>query len=48
ENVAYVLGDRPLDYMVINHLEPDHAASMDEVLLRYPGVKVISTEKAWL
>ncbi len=30
ENVAYVLGDRPLDYMVINHLEPDHAASMDE------------------
>ena len=48
ENVAYVLGDRPLDYMVINHLEPDHAASMDEVLLRYPGVKVVSTEKAWL
>ena len=48
ENVDYVLGDRPLDYMVINHLEPDHAASMDEILLRYPGVKVVSTEKAWL
>ncbi|MBR5047819.1 MAG: FprA family A-type flavoprotein, partial [Eubacterium sp.] len=32
ENLAYVLKDRPLDYMVINHLEPDHAASIAEVL----------------
>ena len=34
--------------MVINHMEPDHAASIEEVLIRYPGVKVISTEKAFL
>ncbi len=48
ENVAYVLNGRPLDYLVINHMEPDHAASLDEILLRYPDVKIITTEKALL
>lgn len=46
ENVEYVLGDRPLDYMVINHLEPDHAASINQIVLRHPDVKIVSTEKA--
>ena len=48
ENLEYVLSGRPLDYLVINHLEPDHAASIEEVLLRYPGVKLISNEKAFM
>ena len=45
ENVQYVLNGRPLDYLVINHMEPDHGASIEEILLRYPEVKIISTEK---
>lgn len=48
ENVEAVLAGRKLDYMVINHMEPDHAASIEEILLRYPEVKVISTEKAFM
>lgn len=48
ENVKAVLGDRPLDYMVINHMEPDHAACIEEIVLRYPNVKIICTEKAVL
>lgn len=48
ENVEAVLGGRNLDYLVVNHMEPDHAASLEEVLLRYPKVKVISTEKAFM
>ena len=48
ENIEAVLGGRSLDYLVINHMEPDHAASLEEVLLRYPKVKVISTEKAFM
>jgi len=48
ENVEYVLNGRPLDYMVINHLEPDHAASIDEILLRHPETVVISNEKAFM
>lgn len=48
ENLEYVLNGRSLDYMVINHMEPDHGASIEEVLLRYPDVKIISTEKAFM
>ncbi len=48
ENVQYVLNGRPLDYMVINHMEPDHGASIEEIILRYPDVKIISTEKAFM
>lgn len=47
ENLEHVLDGRPLDYMVINHMEPDHAAMIEEVMLRYPKVKVISSEKAF-
>lgn len=48
QNLEHVLDGRPLDYMVINHLEPDHGASIEEVLLRYPDVKIISTPKAFM
>jgi flavorubredoxin len=48
DNVDYVLDGRDLDIMVINHMEPDHAASIGEILLRYPKAKVVSTEKAWM
>lgn len=48
ENIEYVLDGRPLDYMIINHMEPDHGASIEEVLLRHPEVQIISTEKAFM
>jgi flavorubredoxin len=48
ENVEYLLAGRPLDYLVINHLEPDHAASINEILLRFPETKLISNEKAFM
>lgn len=48
ENVAYVLDGRDLDYLIINHMEPDHCASIEEIVLRYPNVAIISTEKGFL
>ncbi len=45
ENVQYVLGDRSLDYMVINHMEPDHAGCIEEITCRYPDVKIIGNKK---
>ncbi|MCB6365401.1 FprA family A-type flavoprotein [Intestinibacillus massiliensis] len=48
ENVETLLDGRPLDYLVVNHMEPDHGASIEEIILRYPKVKIISTEKAFL
>ncbi|MDK2866407.1 MAG: hypothetical protein PWP51_1355 [Clostridiales bacterium] len=48
ENIDHVLAGRPLDYLVINHLEPDHAGSIEELLLRWPKVVIISNEKAFM
>lgn len=48
ENVEHLLAGRALDYLVINHMEPDHGASIEEVLLRWPKVKIISTEKSFM
>ena len=48
ENVEHLLAGKPLDYLLINHMEPDHGASIEEILLRWPDVKVISTEKAFM
>lgn len=46
ENIKEVLKDRDLNYMIINHVEPDHAACIEEIILRYPKVKIICTQKA--
>ncbi len=48
ENIDHVLAGRPLDYLLINHMEPDHGASIEEILLRYPGVTLISNAKAFM
>lgn len=48
ENVAYVLNGRNLDYLIINHMEPDHCAAIEEIVLRYPKVTILSTEKGFL
>ena len=45
DNVTYVLGDRTLDYIVIHHMEPDHSATLDQLILRYPQVKIICNAK---
>lgn len=48
ENIEHLLDGKPLDYLVINHMEPDHGASIEEILLRYPDVKIVSTEKSFM
>ena len=45
-NVETVLAGRTPDYLVVQHLEPDHAALIHEVLGRYPQVKVVATAMA--
>ena len=45
ENVEHVLGGRSLDYMIVNHMEPDHCSMIEEIVRRYPEVKVICNAK---
>ena len=46
ENVRHVLGDRKLDYIIVNHMEPDHAATLQETVEKYPEAKVVCNKKA--
>jgi len=46
ENVAAALNGRQLDYLVVNHMEPDHGALIAPLLLRYPQATVVTTAKA--
>ena len=45
ENLTHALEGRTLDYVVVNHMEPDHAATLGELLRRYPDVQVVGTAK---
>lgn len=45
ENVAYALGGRKLDYLVISHMEPDHAATIESLVIRYPEARIICNAK---
>ena len=46
ENVGAVLGQRKLNYIVVHHMEPDHAATLQDLLLRHPEATVVTTAKA--
>ena len=45
ENVEYVLAGRTLDYLVINHMEPDHCAEIQTIVEKYPKVKIVCNAK---
>ena len=45
ENLEHVLAGRPLDYVIVNHMEPDHAATLGELLRRYPHATVVGNAK---
>ena len=47
ENIREVLGDRQLDYVVVNHMEPDHSGSLALIKKYYPEVKVIGNKKTF-
>ncbi|MFO8000519.1 MAG: FprA family A-type flavoprotein [Marinilabilia sp.] len=45
KKVRSVLGDRPVDYLIINHMEPDHAGSVNIIRQLYPNVKIVGNKK---
>ena len=45
ENLEHTLAGRPLDYVVVNHMEPDHSASLAGVLRRWPEARVVGNAK---
>ena len=47
ENVTAALNGRSLDYLIVNHMEPDHCALIEDLLLRYPELKIIGNAKTF-
>ena len=45
ENLEQGLQGRTLDYVIVNHMEPDHSATLGEVLRRYPEARVVGSAK---
>ena len=47
KNIREVIGDKAIDYLVINHMEPDHSGSLALIKKYYPGIKVIGNKKTF-
>ena len=47
DNIGRVLGDRKPDYLVIQHMEPDHSANIANFMAAYPEAKIVSSVKAF-
>lgn len=43
--IKVVLGERPIDYLIINHMEPDHSGSISLIRKYYPQIKLIGNKK---
>ena len=46
--IAAALGERAPDYLVVQHMEPDHAGSIDAFAQAYPTTKIVSSAKAFV
>ena len=47
QNLTAVLNGRHLDYLVINHIEPDHCHPIPDLLRRYPGLTIVGNKKTF-
>ncbi len=45
ENIAHLLQGGDLHWLIVNHMEPDHAATIEELALRYPSAKIVCNAK---
>lgn len=46
-NIREVIGDRPIDYVVVHHMEPDHSSSLAMLKQFYPDIKVVGNKKTF-
>ena len=45
DKIRAVIGDRSIDYLIINHMEPDHSGSLALIRKYYPGIKLVGNKK---
>lgn len=47
ENIREIIGERPIDYVVVNHMEPDHSGSLALLRQFYPNIEIIGNKKTF-
>ena len=47
-NIKNVLGDRSPDYLIVQHMEPDHSANVHEFAKAYPDATIVATDRAFV
>ena len=47
ENIRAVIGERPIDYIIVNHVEPDHSGSLSLMRQFYPDVRIVGNKKTF-
>lgn len=46
-NIKSIIGDRDVDYLVINHMEPDHSGAIGAVVKEYPNITLVGNKKTF-
>jgi flavorubredoxin len=47
DNIEDIIGDRPIDYLVINHMEPDHSGALKAIVQKYPSITLVGNKKTF-
>ncbi len=48
ENIKREIGDKTPDYLIVQHMEPDHSANIDEFAKKYPNATIVATDRAFV
>ncbi|SHJ80503.1 Flavorubredoxin [Tangfeifania diversioriginum] len=47
ESIEEIIGNRPIDYLVINHMEPDHSGALKAIVNKYPEITLVGNKKTF-
>jgi len=47
EKIEAIIGNKPVDYLIINHMEPDHSGAMKAILSKYPDITLVGNKKTF-
>lgn len=47
EKITDVLNERPIDYLIVNHMEPDHSGAINSIVAKYPNITIVGNKKTF-
>ena len=47
ENIEQIIGDKKVDYLIINHMEPDHSGALKAIIQKYPEITLVGNKKTF-